>query len=178
MNFEIYKSSSTNEIKELFTSVFTNSEGQAEGNLIGNLVFELQETTKLKDIFGFVVMDSEKIIGCIFFTRMEFEAHINAFILSPVAVATEYQNQGIGQKLINFGISYLKNNKVELLFTYGDPNFYAKVGFICISESIVKAPLKLTYPEGWLAQSLISENIEPISGKPKCVHALNNQQYW
>ena len=54
MNFEIYKSCSAHEIKELFTSVFTNSEGQAEGDLIGNLVFELQETTEPKDIFGFV----------------------------------------------------------------------------------------------------------------------------
>lgn len=178
MNFEIYESSSANEIKELFTNVFTNSEGQSEGELIGNLALELQETTEQKDILGFVARDGECIVGCIFFTRLEFEVQSNAFILSPVAIATQYQNRGIGQKLINFGINQLKKNNVELLFTYGDPIFYAKVGFKHISEDIAKAPLKLTYPEGWLAQSLISEYIEPINGQSTCVNALNRQHYW
>jgi len=178
MNFEIYESSSAIEIKELFTSVFTNSEGQAEGNLIGNLAFELQGTTNPEDIFGSVARDGQTIIGCIFFTRLKFEVQINAFILSPVAVATQYQNQGIGQELIKFGINYLKKNNVELLITYGDPNFYAKIGFKHISENIIKAPLKLTYPTGWLAQSLVSEHIEQIKGKSICVGALNDQQYW
>jgi len=178
MNFKKYEPSSAYEVKKLFTDVFTDSEGQAEGELIGNLVFELQETTEPKDMFGYLVRDGKKLIGCIFFTRMEFENQINAFILSPVAVATRYQKQGIGQELIKFGINSLKKNNVELLFTYGDPNFYSKVGFKCISETIAKAPLKLTYPEGWLAQSLVSEIIEPISGHSTCVSALNSQQYW
>jgi len=34
------------------------------------------------------------------------------------------------------------------------------VGFQQISEDIVKAPLKLTQPEGWLAQSLQSDVID------------------
>lgn len=178
MNFEKYESSSALEIKKLFTSVFADSEGQAEGELIGSLAFELQETTEPDDIFGFVARDDRNIIGCIFFTRLEFENKVNAFILSPVAVATQYQKQGVGQKLIEFGIHFLKKKNVELLFTYGDPRFYSKVGFKYIPESIAKAPLKLTYPEGWLAQSLVSENVEPISGDSTCVNALNDQQYW
>jgi len=178
MNFEKYKPNLNHEVKKLFTNVFTDSEGQTEGELIGNLAFELQETTEPKDIFGFVAKDGDVLIGCIFFTRLGFENRINAFILSPVAVATQYQKQGIAQKLIKFGINDLKNKNVKLLFTYGDPKFYSKVGFKYISESIAKAPLILTYPEGWLAQSLISKNIEPISGNSTCVSALNNQQYW
>jgi putative acetyltransferase len=109
---------------------------------------------------------------------MSFENQINSFILSPVAISTQFQKQGIGQNLIKFGIDHLKKNNVELVFTYGDPRFYSKVGFKNITEKIAKAPLKLTYPEGWLAQSLISEKIEPIRGDSTCVRALNNQKYW
>jgi len=178
MNFEKYQSSSAHDVKKLFTDVFSDSEGQDEGELIGNLAFELQETTEPKNIFGFIAKDGKFFIGCIFFTRLEFENQINAFILSPVAIATQYQKQGIGQKLIKFGINFLKKNNVKLLFTYGDPSFYSKVGFKCISESIAKAPFKLTSPEGWLAQSLVGDNIEPISGNSTCVSALNSQQYW
>jgi len=67
---------------------------------------------------------------------------------------------------------------VELIFTYGDPKFYSKVGFNLISEKLVKAPLKLTYPEGWLGQSLVSDNIEAISGHSYCVEAFNKPEYW
>ena len=178
MDFEIYDSSRAYDVKKLFTDVFTDSEGQEEGELIGNLAFELQETTDPRDIFGFIAKDREIIVGCIFFTRITFEIPIIAFILAPVAIATQYQKQGLGQALINFGINYLKENDVELVFTYGDPNFYSKTGFKHITEEVAKAPLKLTYPEGWLAQSLVGDKIEPIKGNSICVIALNRQQYW
>ena len=178
MILELYKGSLANEVKELFTHVFTNSEGKNEGALIGALAFELQETTAPEDIFGFVAKHGESVVGCIFFTRMTFESPIDAFILAPVAIATEYQKQGIGQRLIAFGINHLQQNNVDLVFTYGDPSFYSKVGFKQITEDVAKAPLKLTYPEGWMAQSLVGDKIEPIKGKSTCVTALNKQQYW
>ena len=178
MKYEILKPNSGQEITKLFTDTFTDSEGPAEGKLIGNLVSELQKTTKPEDILGFIAKDQEKFIGCVFFSRFTFEIQINAFILSPIAIDVKYQKQGIGQKLIRFGINYLKKNNVELLLTYGDPNFYSKVGFKNIPEAIIKSPLKLTCPEGWLAQSLVRESIVPIKGNTMCVPALNNQKYW
>ena len=178
MKYQILKSNSEQKIKKLFKDVFTDSEGLAEGELISNLVEDLQKTTKPEDIFCFVAIDKEKIIASVFFTRFTLNAKINAFILSPAAVAPQYQKQGIGQNLIRFGIDHLKSNNVELLLTYGDPNFYSKIGFKNILEDTIKAPLKLTYPEGWLAQSLISENIVPIEGNTSCVEALMHQKYW
>ncbi len=86
--------------------------------------------------------------------------------------------KGIGQKLINFGINELKENGVQIVFTYGDPAYYSKVGFNQITEEIVKAPLKMSQPEGWLGQSLVSDKIEPIAGNSSCVEALNKAEYW
>ncbi|GAB4270007.1 MAG: N-acetyltransferase [Methylomicrobium sp.] len=178
MDFELYDSSRPHEVKKLFTDVFTDSAGREEGELIGNLALELQETTDPNDIFGFIAKDGNRIVGCLFFTRLIFEPPIEAFILAPVAIATDYQKQGLGQKLIAFGIEHLKSIHVELVFTYGDPHFYSKTGFKPITEDVVKAPLKLSYPEGWLAQSLIGDKIEPISGSSQCVDALNHPCYW
>jgi putative acetyltransferase len=62
--------------------------------------------------------------------------------------------------------------------TYGNPNFYSKVGFNPVKEETIKAPLHLTYPEGWLGQSLISNSLEPIAGHSSCVKALNKPEYW
>ena len=106
------------------------------------------------------------------------ESRISAFLLSPVAIHTQFQNKGIGQKLINYGIECLKENNVELVFTYGNPNFYSKVGFKPISEDSIKAPLKLTYPEGWLGQSLVNDKIPSITGDSICLEALNKPEYW
>ncbi len=75
-------------------------------------------------------------------------------------------------------LSRLSRKNVERVFTYGDPSFYSKVGFQQIGEDIVKAPFKLTQPEGWLAQSLKTGVIDPIRGSSKCVKALNKQKYW
>lgn len=179
MNISKYNSKDSEEIITLFTNVFTDSEGEEEGLLIGKLVRDLINTNSQEDLYGYVAKVGEKIIGCIFFSQLTFESNnIIAFILSPVAIQSDYQKQGIGQKLINDGLSALKERGVELVFTYGDPGFYSKVGFKFISEEIAKAPLILSYPDGWLCQSLIDSEIKPIEGKSHCVAALNNQQYW
>ena len=178
MKFELYELNRQEEIRDLFTGVFTDAEGKSEGELIGNLVLDLQITTDKKDIYGFVAKQGEVIVGCIFFTRMSFDRPINAFILSPVGVSTSSQKQGLGQGLIHFGINYLKKQSVELVLTYGDPDYYSKVGFKPITEKVIPAPLKLTYPEGWLAQSLTGGEIPTIKGGSTCVQALSNQKYW
>lgn len=178
MEFSVFNPGQSQEIIDLFTAVFSDSDGKSEGLLIGNLAFELIETTDSHELFGFVAKAKENIVGCIFFSRITFESGINAYILAPVAIDTNYQGKGVGQKLITFRINFLKDKNVDLVFTYGDPDFYSKVGFRHISEECVKAPLKLTYPEGWLGQSLIGESIEPISGKSYCVNVLKKQKYW
>jgi len=178
MNLLKFEAKDTKEVIKLFNDVFSQSEGADEGALIGGFVSELIETTDSEDLIGFVAKDQNKIIGCIFFSRLFFETEVNAFILSPVAVNTDNQKQGVGQKLINFGIEYLKDKNVELLFTYGDPNYYGRFGFTHVSESLVKAPLKLTYPDGWIGQSLKSGSIDVELGEVRCVSALNKQVYW
>lgn len=178
MDISTYHHRDVEEIKELFIKVFSDSDGQSEGLLIGALVSDLFSTTDGNNLTGFVAVEDKKIIGSILFTRLTFENGINAFLLSPVAISTDFQGQGIGQKLINFGLNTLKANGVELAVTYGDPNYYTKVGFRPITEKLVKAPQKLSHPDGWLGQSLVGDVIKPIAGKSKCVDAFNKPDIW
>jgi len=178
MKLLTFRSGNIEEIKQLFTKVFSDSEGQSEGVLIGNLTYDIVTGTDTQDLYGFIATENKQIIGGIFFTRLTFESGVNAFLLSPVAIHTSHQGKGIGQKLINFGINHLKENRVSIVFTYGDPDFYSKVGFKLITEKTAKAPLKLTQPEGWLAQSLVSDEVEPIAGNSYCVEAFNKPEIW
>ncbi len=178
MKFSKYNPSDTTEIEQLFSKTFSDSEGPSEGEVIGRLVKEMMDSTDANDLYCFIAKESEQIIGSVFFTKMIFESGVNAFILSPMATLTEHQGKGVGQKLINFGLDALKKEGVELLLTYGDPDFYSKVGFGVTTEEIVPSPLKLSYPDGWLAQSLVGGEIEPITGKSYCVEALNKPELW
>ena len=178
MNLSMYNKGDVAEIEQLFIKVFSDSEGSVEGLLIGELVHDLLKTTDTQNIYGFVATENNLILGSIIFTKLTFESGINAFILSPVAILTNQQGKGIGQKLIKHGIQHLAKQGVKLVFTYGDPNYYSKVGFRAITEEIVKAPLKLSQPEGWLCQSLVGDVIKPITGNSYCVEALNRPEYW
>lgn len=178
MKFSAYSSGKIEVITQLFAKVFSDSEGQSEGLVIGNLVHDLLASTDENDLYCFVVSENEQIIGSIIFSRLTFENGINAFLLSPVAVDTSQQGEGIGQKLISFGLNALKEDGVELALTYGNPRYYAKIGFTPITEIIVKAPLPLSQPEGWLGQPLVGDEIEPIAGNSQCVDAMNKPEIW
>jgi predicted N-acetyltransferase YhbS len=178
MEFRAYKPSDSSAIESLFVSVFSESEGEQEGALIGSLAKELIATTKSRDLYGFVAVDGEQMVGAIFFSRLTFEKDMDVFILSPVAVHTEYQGMGIGQALITLGLQELKKRGVGVVTTYGDPAFYSKVGFHPLSQDMIEAPLELSQPEGWLGQSLTDDSIEPIPGCCSCVKALDHPAYW
>jgi len=178
MNHNALDKNRQDEVTNLFTSVFTLSEGENEGRLIGNLASNLSSGIDNQEIICFGTYEGESIIGSIFFTRLRFKETIQVYMLAPVAVKKDYQGKGVGQSLINFGLNELKNRSVAVAITYGDPSYYSKVGFKPLSENVIQAPLKLLMPEGWLGQSLTGKPIPTIKERPTCVEEFNDPAYW
>jgi len=178
MIHRIMDKSKQKEIEELFTSVFTLSEGEKKGKLIGNLSSQLASNIDNSEIICFGVYENETLIGSIFFTRLQFSAPIQVYMLAPVAVSAEHQGKGVGQALINYGLNELKKRSANVAVTYGDPSFYSKVGFQALPEDMLQAPLNLSMPFGWLGQSLTGEPIPAIDERPVCVEAFNDPIYW
>lgn len=179
MEYRVQTADDSTAIARLFRSVFTDSEGEREGALIGNLAQEMLASTDHHNLFGYVAIDAESIIGAILFSRLAFEAaDINVFILSPVAVDTAHQGMGYGQALIAHGLQEIVKQDVRFAVTYGDPAFYSKVGFYPISQDAIAPPLKLSQPEGWLGQSLSGAPLQAIPGRCSCVAALDDPVYW
>lgn len=179
MRHQLYEGGSDEEVIQVFKQTFSESEGAEEGNRIGTLVSKLLKDTPPKYREVFVSTQDEQINGCVIFSILCFdEKVINVRLLSPMAVLPEFQGSGIGQALIKYAHSFLKGADVKIVITYGDINFYSRVGYQPISEDVIKAPQKLTYPEGWIAQSLTDDPIEPIADSTHCVEALNDPVYW
>lgn len=167
------------EISELFSTSFTASEGAGEGKLIGELATNLMETPPAGDLFVFSNYEDQSLAGCIMFSRLTYEQDDRAvFLLAPVAVRPDRQNKGMGQKLISFGLNELRRNGIDLVLTYGDPNYYSKVGFQQISQDLARPPLKLDHPFAWQGQSLCGSTIAPLSGPSRCAKALDKPELW
>lgn len=167
------------EIIDLFAATFAASEGEEEGTLIGELVRNLLIGTAQEDLFVFTEEEDGAIIGGIVFSRLSYERdERTVFVLGPVAVAPDQQGKGIGQRLLNHGLAALRNAGVDVVMTYGDPDYYAKVGFRPTSEADAPAPFPLNHPGGWLAQSLTDRVMAPLKGPSRCVEALNDPVFW
>lgn len=178
MDIVNYTNDDLKSVVELFKTTFGNSEGDEEGRVIGGLVKKMLTTTPSYEMNCFIAKQDNEFIGAVCFTPVKFSSGELAMILSPMAVATNKQNKGIGQKIINHGLAEIQKLGFDIVLTYGNPMFYKKVGFEQITEELIKAPLKLSYPTGWLAQSLKRDEIKPIKGTSTCVEALNHQRYW
>jgi predicted N-acetyltransferase YhbS len=167
------------QIVDLFRATFTASEGEDEGALIGDLVRRLLGGTDDRDRFVFTAVDAGTPVGGIVFSRLVYANDPRTvFVLAPVAVATDRQRQGIGQRLLSHGLAALRDAGVDIVMTYGDPAYYARVGFAPVDESVAPAPFRLQHPEGWLGQSLTGQAMIPLKGPARCVDALDDPVFW
>ena len=166
-------------IAAMFTESFTASEGEAEGALIGALARRLIVETPAADLRVVTAWKDGALVGGIFFTRLAYEGDPRTvFMMSPVAVATAHQGQGIGQRLISHGLDALRQEGVDIAVTYGDPAFYGQVGFAPVAEADLPAPQPLSQPEGWIAQSLTDAALTPVHGPVRCVAAFDDPALW
>lgn len=179
MNFTTGLVSSKQALVELFAAAFTASEGQTEGTLVGDLVRELLTETPAQDIRVFCAELAGSAIGAAIFTRLTYpeDPHV-VFLLSPMAVASASQGQGIGQALIAHALEMLRSEGIQIAITYGDPAFYGRVGFRPIREDQARPPLPLRLPHGWLGKSLIQAEMPDLHGPSICVSALNRSDVW
>lgn len=172
------EASEAQDIVRLFESVFTDSEGETEGALVGQLASDLFDKTGVDDLYNFVAASNGQLLASIFFSRLRIDRGTSAFLLAPVAVHSQHQGKGIGQSLIRHGLNALREAGVHVALTYGDPRFYGKVGFRGVSGDAIRAPYKLSQPEGWLVQSLANTSIDTLSGECQCVEAFRDAVYW
>lgn len=166
-------------IVELCASTFEASEGVEEGERIRRLVTELLRATPPEDVATFCAHEGPTLLGCIVFSRLRYDQDDRrVFVLAPVAVRTDRQGEGIGQQLLRYGLEQMRGRGADVALTYGDPAYYAKVGFRQVTQEAVPPPLPLSFPHGWLGQSLTDQDLTSLRGRCRCVPALHRPEYW
>ncbi|WP_171121610.1 MULTISPECIES: GNAT family N-acetyltransferase [unclassified Ruegeria] len=167
------------QIPSFYGDVFTASEGVAEGQALTSLVQDLMGTSEDDDLRCYLASEGEELLGCILFSRLFYdEDPRNVVLMSPVAVKTDRQKAGIGQRLIRFALDDLKGQGVDFAITYGDPAYYGKTGFKPMAQDFARPPQKLSQPHGWIGQSLAEGDAAPFTGPSRCVPAFDKPELW
>ena len=169
--------------RDAISDVVIAAFGEVEGREIADLISDLLSDPSAQPLLSLVADADEEVVGHILFTnvRLKHSQRIaSSSILAPLSVHPEYQNQGIGGRLIKEGLNQLKSWDVELVFVLGHPGYYPKYGFSPAGVQGFDAPYAIL-PENsdaWMVQELQPGVIGQASGQVMCADALDDPKYW
>lgn len=164
------------DISRIYQSAFPE-EGIEIAELTGNL---LNDPTA-KPYLSLLAEIKEQAIGHILFTRVEISnSNAKASLLAPLAVAPEFQSQGVGGKLIREGLRILSASGTELVFVLGHIDYYPRHGFTPAGIHGLEAPYPIPdkNAEAWMVQELKEGVLGSVKGTIQCAEALNRPEYW
>jgi len=90
------------------------------------LVEKLHENGK--PLYEWVCIHTSKIIAYIAFSNAYHGHDICGLHLAPLAVAPDFQKQGVGGELLRFALRQ-ETIKNQTLFVLGEPGYYSRFGF-------------------------------------------------
>lgn len=107
-----------------------------------------------------------KVIGHIlFFTIWIYNGNTKnqSLSLAPMSVLPEFQNQGVGGKLVSAGLKTAKKLGFKSVIVLGHPAYYPRFGFSLASKWDIKAPFDVP-DEAFMAIELVEGKLDGISG--------------
>lgn len=163
-------------IREVHLQTFPEGEKQIVSELAVNL---LNEKT-IPQTIAFVAEIEGLVVGHVAFSPLTIQndENLQAYIMAPLAVMPDYQKRHIGAKLVKSGIAWLKQKGINILFVYGDPEYYSRFGFSTDVAAGYTPPYQLQYPFGWQAVILNGVDKAKAPGRISCVKSLRNPELW
>lgn len=163
-------------IRHVHLSAFGEEEGSLIAELVGRLLSEANEPPTMHWIAG----RKEKIIAHGAFSPV-WDAHSGdhfGFILAPLAVLPEFQNAGVGSRLVEKGLAELQSKGARVVLVYGDPSYYGRFGFSAHPAKGIRAPHVLEYPKAWQALFWKDGLEDGTALTIRCVPALLKASLW
>jgi len=130
------------------------------------LVHNLRKSNVFIKELDFVAINDSKIIGNIMYAEATVKNNDLAYTVltfGPVSVLPEYQNKGIGGKLISHTIKISTEMGYKGIIIYGDPEYYKRFGFKESKEYKITNKDK-KYPAALLVLELYPNALYGIEG--------------
>ncbi|MEW8256945.1 MAG: N-acetyltransferase [Candidatus Thiodiazotropha taylori] len=97
------------------------------------LVDKLRDTCQ--DYLSFVAVEAGSVIGHILFTPASMQdSSAVGMGLAPMAVLPSHQGEGIGTRLVRYGLDYLRDADCPFVIVLGHPDYYPRFGFELASK--------------------------------------------
>lgn len=164
------------DIRNIYLRAFPKVENQ----LVATLAVELLNEESDPETISLVAKIDGALVGHVALSPVFSEANQNhlGYILAPLAVSPDYQNCGVGSKLVECGIARISKKGRQAVFVYGDPDYYGRFGFCTDAAANFLPPYELQYPFGWQA-ILTGENISDVHfERISCVASLLDSRLW
>jgi putative acetyltransferase len=163
-------------VRRVHISAFPHGEGDIVSKLAVNLLSE--ETAP--PVISLVADDYDIVVAHVAFSpvRIRETQEFIGYILAPLAVSPDHQKRGIGSCLIKSGIERLAVTGSDLLFVYGDPEFYGRFGFRVDLAQCYIPPYELQYSFGWQGMALRHFEARSSAVGISCVSSLSIPALW
>jgi len=122
------------------------------------LVHVLRKAKEFVKELDFVVCIDNKIAGNIMYAEskiIDTDKEHTVLTFGPLSVLPEYQNKGLGSKLINHTIPLAKQMGYRAILIYGHPDYYNRFGFKASKE------YNITNKEGKFPAALLVLELYP-----------------
>lgn len=113
-----------------------------------------------------LVAEDEEIVGHILLPKVKIkkeEYSTESLALAPVSVLPEYQNKGVGTRLMNEALKVAKESGFQSVIVLGHPTYYPKFGFKPASLWGIKAPFEVP-DDVFMALELKENALASVSG--------------
>ena len=168
------------DIRDVHLAAFAESERE----IVAKLAIDLLSEETIPPTISLVAETEGAVAGHIAFSPVTTDnttrknENLQGYILTPLGVKPDHQKRRIGSKLIESGIQQLSEMGVDILFVYGNPEYYNRFGFSADAAKGYAPPYQLQYPFGWQAIALNECTPKRSPMKIACVTSLCDPELW
>jgi len=130
------------------------------------LVAKLRKSEVFVPDLSLVAVNEDKIIGHILLSKIWIDTEdkkVESLALAPISVLPEYQNKGVGRKLIQQALTIVEKLDFESVIVMGHEAYYPKFGFKKASHWGIQAPFEIP-DELLMAIELKDNSLDHVSG--------------
>ena len=154
---------------ELVEQVFTEHENADEGKLVRALVEEIRSKKYYLPELELLMLEDGEVVGYVMFSRFHIEGKYTdrLVILTPAAVKTNLQRQGISRELITYGLRKAAEMGFTAALVEGNPANYRARGFKTSAPyGIVASPnIHLPHVDCLMVTELVPGGLDGITGQ-------------
>jgi putative acetyltransferase len=137
--------------------------GRGEADLID----DLRKTDSFMPELSLVAIQNDEVIGHILFSPVIIQSEkrvTSALALAPMAVHPEFQNKGVGLKLVFRGLEDCRRLGHKIVVVIGHPGYYPRFGFLPARDRGLEVPFPVP-DEAFMVLELVPGALKVAQGE-------------